>query len=161
MQVINPFEANHLLYYFLDLNSQYIMQTLNKITFIIILSCINCSFAQTGIGTNAPNEHSVLELVSNNKGLLLPRLSLTSSVTFLNGSATASDIICWCTIPTQALVGTVSVGPDIITGAVELVETGTGSVLFPLQQPTVPNVGMDLLGLRIQRSYPMELHKLQ
>ena len=67
------------------------MQTLNKITFIIILSCINCSFAQTGIGTNAPNEHSVLELVSNNKGLLLPRLSLTSSTTFLNGSATASD----------------------------------------------------------------------
>ena len=47
--------------------------------------------AQQGIGTNTPNEHSVLELVSNNKGLLLPRLSLTSSGTFLNGSATASD----------------------------------------------------------------------
>ena len=47
--------------------------------------------AQQGIGTNAPNEHAVLELASNNKGLLIPRLSLTSSSTFLQGTATASD----------------------------------------------------------------------
>ena len=61
------------------------------IIILFLLLFVQTTFAQRGIGTNTPNEHSVLELVSNNKGLLLPRLSLTSSVTFLNGSATASD----------------------------------------------------------------------
>ncbi|MDB9899847.1 hypothetical protein OAC85_02850 [Flavobacteriaceae bacterium] len=58
---------------------------------VFLLLFVQTTFAQRGIGTNTPNEHSVLELVSNNKGLLLPRLSLTSSGTFLSGSATASD----------------------------------------------------------------------
>ena len=69
----------------------YKYSRLSKYILFFSLSCVNWIYSQTGIGTSTPNEHSVLELVSNNKGLLLPRLSLTSSVTFLSGSATVSD----------------------------------------------------------------------
>lgn len=39
-----------------------------------------CSVAQTGIGTDTPNENAVLDLTSSNKGLLIPRVELTSSI---------------------------------------------------------------------------------
>ena len=48
-------------------------------------------FAQTGIGTNSPNDQAVLEIQSVDKGVLFPSISLTSTTTFLGGiSATAS-----------------------------------------------------------------------
>ena len=48
-------------------------------------------YAQTGIGTNSPNEQAVLEIQSVDKGVLFPSISLTSTTTFLGGiSATAS-----------------------------------------------------------------------
>jgi len=45
-----------------------------------ILLCILVSFSgqlysQVGIGTNSPNASSVLEISSNNKGLLIPRMT--------------------------------------------------------------------------------------
>ena len=48
-------------------------------------------YAQTGIGTNSPNEQAVLDIQSVDKGVLFPSISLTSTTTFLGGiSATAS-----------------------------------------------------------------------
>ena len=48
-------------------------------------------YAQTGIGTNSPNDQAVLEIQSVDKGVLFPSISLTSTTTFLGGiSATAS-----------------------------------------------------------------------
>lgn len=42
---------------------------------------INATDNSVGLGTNAPNSNSILELASTNKALLLPRLTNTSSIT--------------------------------------------------------------------------------
>lgn len=55
---------------------------MKKITLIAIItsifSYISC-FSQVGIGTTSPSSSSILELKSTNSGLLIPRISLTSS----------------------------------------------------------------------------------
>ena len=48
-------------------------------------------FAQKGLGTNNPNPQAALEIRSQDKGVLLPRVTLTSSSTLFTGvTATAS-----------------------------------------------------------------------
>lgn len=47
------------------------------------------SYSQVGIGTLTPNQSAQLDVVSNNKGILIPRVGLTSSVdasTIQNGN---------------------------------------------------------------------------
>lgn len=52
-----------------------------KLLFFVALSlfCFNNSFSQVGIGTTTPNSSSILEIKSDNAGLLIPRIALTSS----------------------------------------------------------------------------------
>lgn len=48
-------------------------------------------FAQKGLGTNNPNVNAALEIVSPDKGVLMPKINLVSSTLFLGGAtATAS-----------------------------------------------------------------------
>ena len=47
-------------------------------------------YAQTGIGTNSPNDQAVLEIQSVDKGVLFPSISLTSTTTFLGGISATS-----------------------------------------------------------------------
>ena len=42
---------------------------------IILIICINYSFAQIGIGTTTPDASSILDLVATDKGLLVPRMT--------------------------------------------------------------------------------------
>ena len=59
---------------------------------LLLIAGIQSSLrAQQGIGTNSPNDSAILDLVSPNKGLLVPRISLTASTTFIDGSATNDD----------------------------------------------------------------------
>ena len=46
---------------------------------IVILLSVQLAVAQTGIGTNAPNDAAALEIDSPDKGLLLPRVALTGT----------------------------------------------------------------------------------
>ena len=46
---------------------------------IVILLSVQLAVAQTGIGTNAPNDAAALEINSPDKGLLLPRVVLTGT----------------------------------------------------------------------------------
>lgn len=46
---------------------------------IVILLSVQLAVAQTGIGTNAPNDAAALEINSPDKGLLLPRVALTGT----------------------------------------------------------------------------------
>jgi hypothetical protein len=46
---------------------------------VIILLCTNGLYAQTGIGTTTPHASAKLEVNSNNKGFLPPRVTLTSA----------------------------------------------------------------------------------
>ena len=54
-----------------------------KLLFIFITSFI-CVNGQVGIGTPTPDETSILEIRSDNKGVLVPRISLTSKIHKLN-----------------------------------------------------------------------------
>ncbi len=48
--------------------------------FILIIYCNIQAFAQIGIQTDTPNASSVLDIVSSDKGLLIPRVSLSSNL---------------------------------------------------------------------------------
>jgi len=60
----------------------------------LTLACFLLSgslFAQKGLGINSPDPQAALHIVSPDKGVLLPQISLTASTTFLGGAtATAS-----------------------------------------------------------------------
>ncbi|MBL4879764.1 MAG: hypothetical protein JKX82_00435 [Oleispira sp.] len=60
-----------------------------KLVQFIILMCGSYAFAQVGIGTTSPNASAQLEVVSNNRGILIPQLALTSTTdtsTITNGN---------------------------------------------------------------------------
>jgi hypothetical protein len=52
---------------------------MKKLLLIILILCIQFSNAQVGIGTSSPNESAQLEVLSSEKGLLIPRLQLSST----------------------------------------------------------------------------------
>lgn len=71
---------------------------------MIVFLFVNSIFAQQGIGTNKPNKASVLDLSSNKKGLLLPRIPLLNSTSFnpivgvpLSDAHTANSLIVYNT----------------------------------------------------------------
>ncbi len=43
----------------------------------MIFYCFISSFAQVGVNNSSPDENSVLDLKSNTKGLLIPRMTTT------------------------------------------------------------------------------------
>ena len=63
----------------------------NLFSFLLVFSVPSTTTAQVGIGTAQPEASSILELSSTNKGLLIPRISLTdvstSSLDGVNPSA--------------------------------------------------------------------------
>ncbi|AEH02313.1 tail fiber domain-containing protein [Lacinutrix sp. 5H-3-7-4] len=46
---------------------------------LLLYFLVTTSFAQVGINTTAPDESSILDVTSSNKGILIPRISLTST----------------------------------------------------------------------------------
>ncbi|MBW3520267.1 hypothetical protein KO524_13960, partial [Flavobacterium sp. NKUCC04_CG] len=47
---------------------------------VFLMGIIATGYSQVGIGTQMPNESSQLEIVASNKGILIPRVSLISTV---------------------------------------------------------------------------------
>ena len=46
---------------------------------LFLVTILQASYAQVGIGTATPNTSSILDITSNNSGLLIPRVALTST----------------------------------------------------------------------------------
>jgi hypothetical protein len=62
---------------------------MKKLLLVILTLCIQFSNAQVGIGTSDPNKSAQLEVLSSEKGLLIPRLQLSSTTdatTIKNGN---------------------------------------------------------------------------
>ncbi|WP_048512320.1 hypothetical protein [Chryseobacterium sp. FH2] len=57
------------------------------------------STGSTGIGTNAPDVSAILDITSQNKGILGPRISLTSSTMQLSGNPNATGLLIYNTGP--------------------------------------------------------------
>ena len=68
---------------------------MKKLVFIIFILCIQFSNAQVGIGTSDPNQSALLEIVSSDKGLLIPRIQLngTTDVSTINNGNVESLLI--------------------------------------------------------------------
>jgi hypothetical protein len=68
---------------------------LKKLVFIILIFCVQFSNAQVGIGTSNPNQSALLEIVSSDKGLLIPRIQLngTTDVSTINNGNVESLLI--------------------------------------------------------------------
>ena len=56
---------------------------MKKLVLIIFILCIQFSNAQVGIGTSDPNKSAQLEVLSSEKGLLIPRLLILNLVPYL------------------------------------------------------------------------------
>lgn len=73
---------------------------MKKIYFTFLLYLVGfCSYAQigsVGIGTSLPNTSAVLDLVSNNKGIMIPQISLNQN--------NVSDYSFMATLPTESLL---------------------------------------------------------
>lgn len=62
---------------------------MKKLSLVVLLFLVKYTYAQVGIGTDSPNISAQLELLSSDKGLLIPRLELTSTLdasTVTNGN---------------------------------------------------------------------------
>ncbi|APD07815.1 hypothetical protein UJ101_02315 [Flavobacteriaceae bacterium UJ101] len=58
---------------------------------LVLLGCSLAINAQVGIGIDNPNSESVLDVVSTDKGVLVPRVTLTSSTVDLDGDSTQPE----------------------------------------------------------------------
>ncbi len=65
---------------------------------------------QQGFGTSSPNVNSIIDLSSNNKGLLLPRLALTSTTSFLPLTAHIAGMVVYNTFPSALATDNVTPG---------------------------------------------------
>ncbi|WP_395057519.1 hypothetical protein [Flavobacterium sp.] len=76
---------------------------MTKFLFCFLFLCITNLYAQVGINTTSPNESSMLDVFSANKGLLLPRVPLVATTNFspllshvagmtIYNTATAGDV---------------------------------------------------------------------
>ncbi|MGB1295329.1 MAG: hypothetical protein ACPG6V_07590, partial [Flavobacteriales bacterium] len=55
------------------------IQILKYIFFLSLLSFSNLTFGQIGVGTTNPNQSSILDIFSDSKGVLIPRVELQST----------------------------------------------------------------------------------
>ena len=78
------------------------MKTLTKFSVIILLSLFLSTVvkAQQGFGTSTPAPSSVIDAVSNNKGVLLPRVALTSTIVAAPVTAPANSLTVFNTATT-------------------------------------------------------------
>lgn len=68
-----------------------------KITIFTCLIIFSLSSAQVGINTENPDPSSVLDITSDNKGVLLPRITLTTLTQQLSSSANATSLLIYNT----------------------------------------------------------------
>ncbi|WP_321539489.1 hypothetical protein [Flavobacterium piscinae] len=104
---------------------------MKKITLILIVLFTQFAFSQVGVNTTTPDPSSMLDISSTNKGVLVPRVSLTNvTTTMLDGTNTAATgLLIWNT--NAATVGGNGVGFYFFNGTqwMPITQTITGNTL--------------------------------
>lgn len=89
---------------------------------ISLILCVNCTiYAQYGYGTIQPSKAAILHLKSEKKGLLIPRVPLVDTHTFLPNSSVANDSLS----VNSLLVYNVSQQNDLMPGFYYWITDGT------------------------------------
>ncbi|SDH83593.1 Head domain of trimeric autotransporter adhesin [Chryseobacterium taeanense] len=71
-------------------------QTKFRILFVsVLLFNFSLNFAQVGIGTSSPNTSAMLEISSGSKGILIPRVALTSITDVVTIPSPANGLLIW------------------------------------------------------------------
>ena len=79
--------------------------TINSIFIFCLLFIVSISIkAQVGIGTNSPNGSSMLEINATNKGVLIPRVTLTGSTDATTIATPATSLLVYNTATTSDVV---------------------------------------------------------
>ena len=79
--------------------------TINSIFVFCLLFIVSISIkAQVGIGTNSPNGSSMLEINATNKGVLIPRVTLTGSTDATTIATPATSLLVYNTATTSDVV---------------------------------------------------------
>ena len=79
--------------------------TINSIFIFCLLFIVTISIkAQVGIGTNSPNGSSMLEINATNKGVLIPRVTLTGSTDATTIATPATSLLVYNTATTSDVV---------------------------------------------------------
>ncbi len=76
------------------------------ILFFVLIIGFNQAWGQRGLGTNNPNPQAALHIVSPDKGVLLPQISLLASNTFLGGAVASTTHIGMLVYNTNTAVNT-------------------------------------------------------
>ena len=124
----------------------------NIILIFFLFSCGFFSYGQVGIGTQMPNPSAQLDIVSDNSGILIPRVSLTSITdvtTISNGNvesllvyntSTKADLdpgyYFWSKGKWQRLATT----GEGNSGKVKMIDNGNGTYSFTNNDGTVVNI---------------------
>lgn len=66
-------------------------------TSVLVFLIASASYGQVGIGTNAPDNSSLLDVTASNKGILVPRVALTSSSDTATISVPANGLLVYNT----------------------------------------------------------------
>ncbi len=72
---------------------------ITRLIFTGLLFSSTFAFAQVGVGTTTPDPSAVLDITSSNKGILGPRISLTSSTMQLSATPNATGLLVYNTGP--------------------------------------------------------------
>src|SRR5690606_26891585 len=86
--------------------------------FLLLLGSSERIFAQQGFGTKEPSKASVVDMQSENRGLLIPRVALTNLTTFLPNTGENSADATSASKTNSLLVyntATAGVAPHIVT----------------------------------------------
>ncbi|MDH2208544.1 MULTISPECIES: hypothetical protein [Empedobacter] len=77
----------------------------NYYLFLLSLLIGSYAYSQVGIGTNQPDASAALDVTATNKGILVPRVTLTSNTLQLSSAANATGLLVYNIGGTGALAG--------------------------------------------------------
>ncbi|MFH6999347.1 hypothetical protein ACHRVZ_15560 [Flavobacterium sp. FlaQc-57] len=109
---------------------------MKKVLFFITLFSVLTSYAQVGIGTSSPDASAQLDVVSTNKGILIPRVKLTGSLDVVSVSNPKESLLVYNTSTTNDVtpgfyywnsLKWVSLSSGTFSGNVSIANGGTGA----------------------------------
>ncbi len=116
--------------------------SLNKciLLFCLLFACNNFSFGQVGIGTTSPDVSSILEVHSNNKGILLPRFLKADRDSKITDPADGLMVYCYDCCDNGALSVYNGTDWDDLGSS-----CSDGGVVIPPDIPDLPQIN-DIIG---------------